>query len=115
MICIAEDAKHFGKLIRARVQEHQPLTIYNVKEYNVKYFSGFFVGMLVGVAVGFLFAPSSGEELRAQIQQEAEKEMQKIEAEWRKRLQQVQSSIDETRSEMKEAIGKSGSKEAAEA
>lgn len=81
----------------------------------MKYISGFFVGMLVGVAVGFLFAPTSGEELRAQIQQEAEKEMQKVEAEWRKRLQQIQTSIDETRSEMKEMISKSGSEEAAEA
>ena len=44
----------------------------------MKYISGFFAGMLVGVAVGFLFAPTSGEHLRAQIQQEAQVEMKKI-------------------------------------
>ena len=67
----------------------------------MKYFSGFFMGILVGVGIGLLFAPSSGEELRAQIQQEAEIELKKLEAEWRRRLQQVQKSIDETRNELK--------------
>ncbi len=67
----------------------------------MKYFSGFFMGILVGVGIGLLFAPSSGEELRAQIQQEAEIELKKLEAEWRRRLQQVQKSIEETRNEVK--------------
>lgn len=67
----------------------------------MKYFSGFFMGILVGVGIGLLFAPSSGEELRAQIQQEAEIELKKLEVEWRKRLQQVQKSIEETRNEVK--------------
>ncbi len=67
----------------------------------MKYFSGFFMGILVGVGIGLLFAPSSGEELRAQIQQEAEIELKKLEAEWQRRLQQVQKSIEETRNEVK--------------
>ncbi|GMQ78745.1 MAG: hypothetical protein BMS9Abin02_1279 [Anaerolineae bacterium] len=67
----------------------------------MKYYSGFFMGILVGVGIGLLFAPSSGEELRAQIQQEAEIELKKLEVEWRRRLQQVQKSIDETRNELK--------------
>lgn len=67
----------------------------------MKYFSGFFMGVLVGVGIGFLFAPSSGEELRAQIQQEAQIELKKLEAEWQRRLQQVQKSIEETRKEVK--------------
>ncbi len=67
----------------------------------MKYFSGFFMGILVGVGIGLLFAPSSGEELRAQIQQEAEIELKKLEVEWRRRLQQVQKSIEETRNEVK--------------
>ena len=80
----------------------------------MKYISGFFAGMLVGVAVGFLFAPTSGEELRAQIQQEAQVEMKKIEAEWHKRLQQVQKTIDETRVEVKSMVDKNKGDEAAE-
>jgi gas vesicle protein len=67
----------------------------------MRYFSGFFMGILVGVGIGLLFAPSSGEELRAQIQQEAEIELKKLEAEWHRRLQQVQKSIEETRNEVK--------------
>ena len=67
----------------------------------MKYFSGFFMGLMVGVGIGFLFAPSSGEELRAQIQQEAQIELKKLEAEWQRRLQQVQNTIEETRSELK--------------
>ena len=67
----------------------------------MKYFSGFFMGILVGVGIGLLFAPSSGEELRAQIQQEPEIELKKLEVEWRRRLQQVQKSIEETRNEVK--------------
>jgi len=67
----------------------------------MRYISGFIMGVLVGVGIGFLFAPSSGEELRAQIQQEAQIELKKLEAEWQRRLQQVQKSIEETRDELK--------------
>ncbi len=67
----------------------------------MKYISGFFMGVLIGVGIGFLFAPSSGEELRAQIQQEAQIELKKLEVEWQRRLQQVQKSIEDTRNEVK--------------
>ena len=79
----------------------------------MKYFSGFFAGMLVGVAVGFLFAPSSGEELRAQIQQEAQKEFEKLEAEWHRRLEQVQQAIEETQGDVEEMKEKSEAEQAA--
>ncbi len=67
----------------------------------MRYISGFIMGVLVGVGIGFLFAPSSGEELRAQIQQEAQIELKKLEAEWQRRHQQVQKSIEDTRDELK--------------
>lgn len=81
----------------------------------MKYMSGFFMGLLIGVGLGFLFAPSSGEELRAQIQQEAQIELKKLEAEWQRRLQQVQKSIEETRSEVKSMAQKDGAGEVVEA
>jgi gas vesicle protein len=81
----------------------------------MKYFSGFFMGILVGVGIGLLFAPSSGEELRAQIQQEAEIELKKLEAEWRRRLQQVQKSIEETRNEVKSMAQKDDAGDVTEA
>ena len=80
----------------------------------MKYFSGFFMGVLVGVGLGFLFAPSSGEELRAQIQQEAQIELKKLEAEWQRRLQQVQKSIEEMRNEVKSMDQKAEEAEPAE-
>jgi gas vesicle protein len=40
--------------------------------------------MFVGAILALLFAPSSGEELRVQIQTGAETELKKAEAEWQK-------------------------------
>jgi len=61
----------------------------------------FLAGILVGVAVGLLYAPMSGEELRAEIKTEAEAELKKAEAEWHKRLNEVNEAIEATRQEVK--------------
>lgn len=50
----------------------------------MKYLVTFVSGVFVGAIVALLFAPSSGEELRVQIQTGAEAEMKKAEAEWQK-------------------------------
>lgn len=60
----------------------------------------FLAGILVGVAVGLLYAPMSGEELRAELKAEAETELRKAEAEWNRRLQEVNETIEATRSEI---------------
>lgn len=62
---------------------------------------GFVVGVAVGIGAGLLLAPMSGRELRAQLGQEAEAELQKAQAEWNKALEQVQQSVEATRSELK--------------
>lgn len=66
----------------------------------------FLTGVLVGVAVGLLYAPMSGEELRAEIRTEAEVELKKAEAEWNKRLKEVNESLEATRQEVMAYIDK---------
>jgi gas vesicle protein len=60
----------------------------------------FLTGIIVGVAVGLLYAPKSGEELRAEIKAEAEVELQKLEVEWNRRMKEVNESIETTRNEV---------------
>lgn len=67
----------------------------------------FLTGVLVGVAVGLLYAPMSGEELRAEIRTEAEVELKKVEAEWNKRLKEVNESLEATRQEVMAYMNKS--------
>jgi tetrahydromethanopterin S-methyltransferase subunit G len=43
----------------------------------------------------------SGEELRAEIKAEAETELKKAEAEWHKRLNEVNEAVEATRQEVK--------------
>ena len=50
----------------------------------LKYLVSFVSGMFVGAILALMFAPSSGEELRVQIQTGAETELKKAEAEWQK-------------------------------
>ena len=50
----------------------------------MKYLVTFVSGVFVGAIVALLFAPSSGEELRVQLQAGAETELKKAEAEWQK-------------------------------
>ncbi len=64
----------------------------------------FVVGVAVGVMAGLLVAPRSGQELRAQLGQDAEAELKKAQAEWNKALEQVHQSIEATRSELKAYI-----------
>ena len=52
------------------------------------------VGFTLGAVIALLFAPSSGEELRARMGQEAAIEGQKIKAEYEKNLQLVHDRID---------------------
>ena len=60
----------------------------------------FLAGILVGVAVGLLYAPMSGEELRAEIKAEAEEELSKVEAEWNRGLKEINERLESTRREV---------------
>ena len=55
----------------------------------------FLAGAFVGAIVALLYAPKSGEELRAQIRSEADATVKRASAEWNKAVQQIQQQIDE--------------------
>lgn len=60
----------------------------------------FVLGLIVGAVAALLFAPSSGEELRAQIKSEAEVRLEKLNAELEKSLGEVREAVEKTRTEL---------------
>lgn len=74
----------------------------------------FFVGAISGAVVALLYAPMSGQELRADIQVRSQAELHRLEVEWQRRMQEVSSSIDEMRQEVSTFIEKAEAQMAAE-
>lgn len=64
----------------------------------------FLLGAAVGAAAALMFAPSSGAELRAQIQTAAEKDLERLQAEWEKGLQRTNDKLDQLQADLKEAV-----------
>lgn len=58
------------------------------------FFAGFMVGAIIGVALGFLFAPQSGVETREMIKSKAEKAKEKA-GELSEKVKQMTSDIKE--------------------
>lgn len=70
----------------------------------------FILGAAVGAIFALLFAPQSGEELRMKIQDTAEKDWQKMQAEWQadqekihQRLDQIQQALQKQAAESEAA------------
>ena len=74
-------------------------------------FFSFIAGAVFGAVIALLYAPTSGEELRAQIRDEADIKMQKASEEWTKALENVQQSIDEMSAEVKTYLDQLAKKE----
>lgn len=72
----------------------------------MKEFFSFLSGVLVGAVVALLFAPMTGEDLRRQIQEEADVELKKMESEWQKVLTQINKTVEDTQAELKAYIEK---------
>jgi hypothetical protein len=51
-----------------------------------------------------MFAPSSGAELRAQIQSTAEKDLERLQVEWEKGLQKTNEKVDKLQADLKQAM-----------
>jgi len=60
----------------------------------------FLAGAAIGALIALLYAPSSGEELRTQIREEAEETWERAATEWDKAIKSLQASLDETRQEV---------------
>ena len=81
-------------------------------------FFSFIAGAVFGAVIALLYAPTSGEELRAQIRDEADARLQQVSEEWAKALENVQQSIDEMSTEVKtylDQLAKKEEQESAEA
>lgn len=66
----------------------------------MKYITGFFFGAFIGAVVALLLAPSSGSELRAELRAGAETELNKFEAEWHRRLEEVSANVEAMREDL---------------
>jgi gas vesicle protein len=66
----------------------------------VKVIVGFLAGVAVGVAAALLLAPSSGEDLRQQMQDYADADMQRMRAEYRRGMDSLQARMDKMSKEV---------------
>lgn len=78
-------------------------------------FVSFLTGAAVGAVVALLYAPTSGEELRSQIREEADTRWQMVTTEFDNAVSSMQQSLEETRKEMLALVEEALSKEAEEA
>jgi len=67
----------------------------------MKDFFYFLIGASVGAVIALLFAPQSGEELRANIQSTADENWQTIQTEWHSGMERIQEHLDQLQSELK--------------
>lgn len=71
----------------------------------MKFVIGFLFGTIVGAAVAFLLAPSSGEELRKNIKTQADTQVARLQTEWQKGMQEMQTRMDKISSDMQSIAG----------
>jgi len=62
------------------------------------------LGASLGAIFALLFAPQSGEELRSKIQTTAEKDWQKMQAEWQAGMEKTQQRLDQMQVELKQVV-----------
>lgn len=71
----------------------------------MKFVIGFLFGTIVGAAVAFLLAPSSGEELRKNIKTQADTQVARLQTEWQKGMQEMQTRMDKINSDLQSIAG----------
>jgi gas vesicle protein len=64
----------------------------------------FMLGAAVGAVAALMFAPKSGAELRAQLQTAAERDLERLQFEWEKGLQVTNEKVDKLQAELKQAL-----------
>jgi len=68
----------------------------------MKYVLGFLFGTVVGAAVALLYAPSTGEELRANIKTQADTQYAKLQEDWQKGMQELHDRMDKMSGDLQE-------------
>jgi len=72
----------------------------------------FLYGAIAGAIVALLFAPQTGEELRANLQSTADKNWQAIQTDWHAGMERIQEHLDQLQSDLKEVQQKQTESEA---
>ena len=75
----------------------------------------FVLGAAVGATLALLFAPASGQELRANLQATAEKDAAKVQAEWQAATAKTNERLDQMQAELKQALQRVSKEEGATA
>ena len=70
------------------------------EENIMKYVLVFLLGALSGAVAALLFAPSSGEELRANIKTQADAKAAKLQSEYQKGMKDMNARIDQLSSQL---------------
>ena len=72
----------------------------------MKFIIGFIWGAMIGAAVALLYAPSTGEELRANIKTQADTQAARLQEEWQKGMSELQDRMDKLNSDLQALSGK---------
>ncbi len=69
----------------------------------------FIVGIAVGAIAALLYAPQSGEELRARIREEAELERQRLQAQYERGLTELNTRMDKVQEDIQTLVDQTSS------
>jgi len=72
----------------------------------MKYALSFGLGALFGAVVALLFAPSSGEELRMNLKTQADTQYARLQDEWQKGMNEMQTRMDKMGSDLQTMTSK---------
>ena len=62
------------------------------------------LGAAIGAIIALLFAPESGQELRADIRSTANKDLQKLQAEWQTAMAKTHERLDQIQADLNTAL-----------
>jgi len=76
-------------------------------KYGLTFVLGTLFGALIGAGVALLYAPSSGEELRANIKTQADAQYARLQDQWQKGMTEMQTRMDKMSSDLQAMTGRS--------
>jgi gas vesicle protein len=71
---------------------------------TLNFFAGMIVGAVLGAVTTLLYAPQSGAELRANLQEQANAERQQLQTFYEKQLGELQSQVDKVQKDVQSLL-----------